>query len=70
MVLKIGYPPEVKTEEQRAAFLKDFFARGRKRYLVRRSSFMATPEGRAEWARMEREAREAEMELERQLAGL
>lgn len=68
MSLKIDYPPEVKTEAERAAHRKEFFARGRKRYVMTKASFMTTPEGRAEWARMEREAREAERALEQ--AGL
>ncbi|MDP2902442.1 MAG: hypothetical protein Q8N96_04985 [Methylovulum sp.] len=63
MALKIVYPVDVKTEEERAAYRKEFFACGRKRYVLTKSSMMKTPEGRAEWARFEREMREAEEEL-------
>lgn len=65
MVLKIAYPPEVKTDEERAAYRKQFFAAGRKRFITYKSQYMKTAEVRAEWERMEAEARLAEEELER-----
>lgn len=65
MVLKIAYPPDAKTDKERAAYRKEFFQRGRKRYISYKSEFMKTPEGRAEWARMEEDARAAEEELVR-----
>lgn len=65
MVLKIAYPSDVKTDEERAAYRREFFAAGRKRFITYKSQYMKTAEGRAEWKRMEAEARAAEEELER-----